>query len=160
MSSDFFAKLTNSIEGESKKKGHEKEIDILSWTWGVANASGAGAGGGAGQGKASAGDLSFVHGFDKASPNLSKACIKGTHIDELKLTARKSGDGQQDYITLTLTTAFITSVQIGGSGGGDVIETVSVAFKKIKMECKVQDEKGALKAGPEFTWSVEEDNVT
>lgn len=160
MSSDFFAKLSNSIEGESKKKDHAKEIDILSWAWGVSNSSGSSSGGGAGQGKASAGDLSFTHIFDKASPNLSKACIKGTHIDELKLTARKSGDGQGDYITITLTTAFITGVSVGGSGGGDVVETVNAAYKKIKVEYKFQDEKGALKAGPEFTWSVEEDNVT
>lgn len=160
MSSDFFAKLSNNIEGESKKKEHAKEIDILSWSWGVSNASGSGSGGGAGHGKASAHDLSFTHNFDKASPNLAKACVKGTHIDELKLTARKSGDGQQDYITITLTTAFITGVQVGGSGGGDVVETVNCACKKIKFEYKFQDDKGKLAAGPEYTWNIEEDDVT
>ena len=160
MSSDFFAKLTNNIEGESKKKGHEKEIDILSWSWGVSNASGAGSGGGGGHGKANPHDLSFTHIFDKASPNLTKSCIKGTHIDELKLTARKSGDGQQDYVTITLSTAFITGVSMGGSGSADLIESVTCSFKKIKIEYKFQDEKGALKAGPEVTWSVEEDSVT
>ncbi|MDN4591417.1 type VI secretion system tube protein Hcp [Xenophilus aerolatus] len=160
MSSDFFAKLTNSIEGESKKKGHEKEIDILSWSWGVTNASGSGVGGGAGRGKATPHDLSFTHIFDKASPNLSKSCIKGSHIDELKLTGRKSGDGQQDYIIITLTTAFITSVSVGGSASGDVVETVNCSCKKVKIEYKTQDEKGALKAGPEVTWTIDEDNVT
>ena len=160
MSSDFFVKLTNSIEGESKKKGHEKEIDILSWAWGLTNASSSGSGGGGGQGKASPADLSFTHIFDKASPNLAKSCMNGTHINELKLTARKSGDGQQDYVTITLTTAFITSVNIGGSASGDLVETVTCSFKKIKMEYKFQDEKGALKAGPEVTWSVEEDSVS
>ncbi|MGJ7495233.1 Hcp family type VI secretion system effector [Variovorax sp. RT4R15] len=160
MSSDFFAKLTNNIEGESKKEGHEKEIDILSWAWGVSNASGAGTGGGGGHGKATPSDLSFTHIFDKASPNLAKSCIKGTHIDELKLTARKSGDGQQDYVTITLTTAFITNVSVGGSGGGDLVETVSCACKKIKVEYKFQDEKGALKPGAEYTWDIEVDKVT
>ncbi len=159
MSSDFFAKITKA-EGESKKEGHDKEVEILAWSWGVSNASTAGSGGGAGKGKAVPSDLHFTHSYDKASPVLASFCAKGTHIDELKLTARKSGDGQQDYLIITLTGAFITSVQVGGSGGGDVVENVSCSCLKIKFEYKLQDEKGKVSSGPEFTWDLEANKVS
>lgn len=159
MSSDFYAKVTKA-EGESKKDGHDKEIEVLSWSWGVSNASSAGMGGGAGKGKATYHDLSFTHAYDKAAPVLASFCIKGTHIDELKLSARKSGDGQQDYMIATLTGAFITGIQVGGSGGGDMVETVTVACKTIKFEYKMQDDKGKVSSGPEFTWNLEDGKVT
>ncbi len=159
MSSDFFVKITKA-EGESKKEGHDKEIEVLSFSWGVSNASSAGSGGGAGKGKAVPMDMHFTHVYDKASPVLAQFCAKGTHIDEMKLTARKSGDGQQDYLIITLTGAFISSVQFGGSGGGDVVESVSVSFLKIKKEYKVQDDKGKVSSGPEMTWDLEKNAVT
>lgn len=159
MSSDFFAKITKA-PGESKKEGHADEIEVLSFSWGASNASSAGVGGGSGQGKAVPMDISFTHNYDKASPVLASFCAKGTHIDEVKITARKSGEGQQDYMIITLTGAFVTSVQIGGSGGGDMVETVSCAFKKIKTEYKVQDDKGKVSPGPEFTWNLEDGKIS
>ncbi|VTU38880.1 Hcp family type VI secretion system effector [Variovorax sp. PBL-E5] len=159
MSSDFYAKVTKA-DGESKKDGHVNEIEVLSWSWGVSNATTAGVGGGAGKGKATPQDISFTHLYDKASPVLAGFCIKGTHIDELKLTARKSGDGQQDYLIVTLSGAFITSVAVGGSAGGDMVETVSCAFQKIKTEYKLQDKEGKVSAGPEFTWNLEDGKLT
>ncbi|MEO7242130.1 MAG: type VI secretion system tube protein Hcp [Variovorax sp.] len=159
MSSDYFVKMTKA-EGESKKEGHDKEIEVLSWAWGLSNASSAGQGGGAGQGKAVPEALQFVHNLDKASPVIQSFCAKGTHIDELKLTARKAGDGQQDYMTITLTGAFIIAVHTGGSGGGDVTETVRCSFHKQKTEYKIQDDKGKLSSGPEWTWDVEKTKIS
>jgi type VI secretion system secreted protein Hcp len=159
MSSDYFAKITKA-DGESKKEGHANEIEVLSWSWGVSNASSAGVGGGAGKGKATPSEITFMHNYDKASPVLASFCAKGTHIEEIKLTARKSGDGQEDYLIITLNGAFITSTQFSGGGGGDMVESVSCAFKKIKIEYKLQDDKGKLSAGPEMTWDLEANKVT
>lgn len=159
MSSDFFCKITKA-DGESKKEGHDKEIEVLSWSWGVSNATSAGLGSGAGKGKAVPAELNFTHIYDKASPVLATFCAKGTHIDEVKLTGRKSGDGQQDYLIITLNGAFITSVSPSGGAGGDVVETVSVAFHKVKIEYKTQDDKGKVAAGPEMTWDLEKNVVS
>lgn len=159
MSSDYFAKITKA-DGESKKEGHDKEVEILSWSWDVSNASSAGAGGGAGKGKAVPGTLNFTHNFDKAAPVLASFCAKGAHIDELKLAARKSGDGQQDYLLITLSGAFVTQVQWGGSGGGDVTANVHCSFHKIKVEYKMQDDKGKVTPGPEMTWDLERNSVS
>ncbi len=153
MSSDYFVKVKEA-EGESQMKGHTGEIEITSWSWGLSNTSSAGSGGGMGTGKAVPQDLHFTADLSKATPNLIKVNAKGTHMADLKLTARKSADGQEDYMTITLTDVFVTSVTLGGSSGGGVSTTVSCSFKKFKIEYKFQDAKGALKAGPEFTWDI------
>jgi type VI secretion system secreted protein Hcp len=153
MSSDFFIKIAK-VDGESKKEGKEKQIEIHSWSWGLTNAASS-SGGGSGKGKATPGNFTFTHDFDKASPNLVKFGAAGDHISELKLTARKAGGKAEDYIVITLTEAFITGVSLGGSGGGDVMETVNCTFKAIKIEYFEQDGKGGVKPGPLVKWDVE-----
>lgn len=152
--SDFYVK-PKGIEGESSMQGHEKEIEINSWSWSVSNASSAQTGGGAGSGKAVPGELHFTTAFGKQSPNLAQRCAAGTHIEELKLTGRKSGGTQEDYIVITLESVFITHVEFSGIKSGDVSESVNCAYKKIKFEYKIQDSAGKLSAGPEFKWDTE-----
>lgn len=152
--SDFYVK-PKGIEGESGMAGHEKEIEITSWSWMVSNASSAQSGGGSGSGKAVPGELNFTTAFGKQSPNLAQRCAGGNHIEELKLTGRKAGGKQEDYIIITLENVFITNVTFSGIKNGEVSESVSCSYKKIKFEYKIQDSKGELKTGPEFTWDTE-----
>jgi type VI protein secretion system component Hcp len=72
MAVDVFLKL-GDIKGESKDSKHAGEIEVLSWSWGVSQTGSMGHGGGGGAGKANFSDLSVMHQFDKASPNLMKA---------------------------------------------------------------------------------------
>lgn len=151
MSSDATIKF-DGIEGESAKpKG---EIEVLSWNWGVSQPSGAGSGGGSGRGKAVPGDFHFVHLYDKASPVLAKHCVSGKHFKDAKLTARKAGEGQQDFLTVTMKEVFITSVMPAGAQGGDVMEQVSCSYKDVEFAYKPQDEKGALGGEVKFGWNV------
>ncbi len=153
MSSDFHVKLAG-VDGESKHKDHKGEIEIMSWAWNVSNPSGAASGGGSGRGKAIPGDFSFTHRYDKASPELAKRCANGAHFATLVLTCRKAGEGQQDYLKMTLKEAYISSISPGGSSGGDVMETVSLTYKDIEFEYKEQSEKGAAGPSVKFGWNV------
>ena len=153
MSSDFHVKLAG-VEGESKHKDHTGEIEIHSWSWHVSNASSAVSGGGSGKGKAVPGDFMFTHNYDKASPNLAKKCVQGTHFDKLELTCRKSGEGQQEYLKITLKEAFITALQPSGASGGDVVETVQCSYKDIEFNYKAQAEKGSTSGDVKFGWNV------
>lgn len=142
----------DGVDGESlKKKG---EIDVLSWSWSVTQLSGAAAGAGSGKGKGTPGDFHFTHMYDKASPILAKKCAGGVHFPTAKLTARKAGEGQQDFLIMTLKEVFITSVQPAGSSGGDIMESVSCSYKDVEFEYKPQDEKGALGGAVKFGWNV------
>jgi type VI secretion system secreted protein Hcp len=150
MSSDASIKF-DGVDGESvKPKG---EIDVLSWNWGVSQPSGP-AGGGSGKGKAIPGDFHFTHLFDKASPVLAKKCVSGTHFKDAKLTARKAGEGQQDFLVVTMKEVFITSVSHGGSTGGDILEQVTLSYKDVEFAYKSQDDKGALGGEVKFGWDV------
>lgn len=153
MSSDFHIKF-DGVEGESIHKDHKGEIEILSWSWGVNNASGAASGGGSGKGQANATDFNFVHLYDKASTVLAKHCVSGKHFKEVVMTCRKSGEGQQDFLKVTFKEAFITSVNTGGSQGGDLTEQVSFSFKDVEFAYKAQDDKGAGKGEVKFGWNT------
>jgi type VI secretion system secreted protein Hcp len=152
MSVDVFLKL-GDIKGESKDAKHAGEIDVLSWSWGLSQAGSMAHGGGGGAGKASFSDLSIMHGFDKASPNLMKACATGEHIKEATLTARKAGKGQQEYIIIKMNDILITSVQPSGSSENPM-ESFSMQPAKIDIEYKPQKEDGTLDAGLHFKYDI------
>ena len=111
------------------------------------------AGGGGGAGKASFSDLSFMHGFDKASPALMTACATGAHIKDATLTARKAGKGQQEYIIVKLSDILITSVQPSGSSEHPM-ESVSMQFSKVDLEYKPQKPDGSLDVGIHFKYDL------
>jgi type VI secretion system secreted protein Hcp len=153
MSSDSHLKF-DGVDGESTHKDHKGEIQIMSWSWGVSNASGAGSGGGSGKGKAVAQDFEFTHLYDKASPVLAKSCVKGQHFKTLKLTSRKAGDGQKDFLVITMKEVFITGAQTSGSAGGDVVEQVHCSYKDVEFTYKPQDDKGGLGGDVKFGWDI------
>lgn len=149
----------DGVEGESTHADHKGEVEVLSWTWGVVNASLV-SGSGSGKGKATPGDLHFVHRYDKASPVLAKKCAQGVHFKEVLMTARKAGEGQKDFLKVTLKEVFITSVQPSGSSGGDISESVSMSYGSIDFAYKPQDAKGGLGGEVKFGWDTKSTKIT
>jgi type VI secretion system secreted protein Hcp len=147
------------VEGESTHKDHKGEIDVFSWSWGVSNAANP-SGGGMGRGRAMPSDFNFTHRYDKASPVLAANCVKGSHFPEVTLTCRKAGDGQKDFLKITMKEVFITSLQPAGSSGGDLIESVSMSYGSIDFGYKPQDDKGGVGSEVKFGWNVKTTEVT
>lgn len=158
MTTDTHIKF-DGVEGESTHQDHKGEIEVLSWSWGVSNASHA-SGGGSGKGKATPGDFHFIHYYDKASPNLAKKCAQGTHFPSVAVTARKAGEGQKDFLKVTMKEVFISSVQPAGSQGGDITESVAMSYGEIEFAYKPQDEKGGLGGEVKFGWSTKTTKIT
>ena len=152
MSTDTHIKF-DGVEGESTHKDHKGEIDVLSWSWNVSNNTSL-AGGGSGKGKANPGDFVFTHTYDKASPVLAKQCASGKHFKSVKLTARKAGEGQKDFLVVSMKEVFITAVSPSGGHGGEIIENVAFTYKDIEFEYKAQDDKGGLGGAVKFGWDV------
>lgn len=160
MATDTHIKF-EGVEGEATHADHKGEIEILSWTWGVSNVNAGGtSGGGSGKGKATPNDFNFLHNYDKASPILAKKCAQGVHFPSVVLTARKSGEGQKDFLKITLKEVFITSVQPSGSSGGDIVESVSMSYASVDFAYKAQDAKGALGGDVKFGWDVKTTTIT
>lgn len=150
----------DGVDGESNHADHKGEIEVLSWSWGVSNASSAASGGGSGKGKATAGDFNFMHLYDKASPNLAKKCAQGAHFPSVVVTARKAGEGQKDFLKITMKEVFISAVQPSGSSGGDIAESVSMSYGSIDFGYKPQDDKGALGGEIKFGWETKTTKIT
>ena len=150
MASDIFAKI-GDIKGESTDSKHKDEIEVLSFSWGVTNSAKI-KGGGAG--KATFTDLSFLHGIDKASPNLLSACATGAHLKEATITHRKAGKGQQEYLIIKMNDVIITGVALADSSVVAGSETVSMAFAKVDLEYKPQKADGSLDAGIHFKFDI------
>ena len=143
MASDYFLKI-EGIDGESTDDKHKNEIEILSYSWGETQAGTYGAGGGGGAGKVSMNDFSFTMLANKASPKLMLACATGDHIKSAKLTLRKAGGEQQEYMTITFTDLLVSSYQTGGGGGEIPAESISLNFGKVEFEYKPQKPDGTL----------------
>jgi type VI secretion system secreted protein Hcp len=158
MASDNHIKF-DGVDGESTHADHKGEIELLSWTWGVSNASNV-AGGGSGKGKAQPQDFHFTHAYDKASPILAKKCAQGVHFKEVVMTSRKSGEGQKDFMKVTMKEVFITSAQPSSGGDGAIMESISMSYGSIDFSYKPQDDKGGLGGEVKFGWNIKTTVVT
>jgi type VI secretion system secreted protein Hcp len=157
MAVDVFLKI-KGIEGESADGAHPNEIDVLSYSWGISQTGTMSYGGGGGAGKANFGDFNFMMRMNKATPKLMNACATGEHIPEAILSCRKAGGKQQDYMIYTFSDLLISSYQTSASSE-EPTESISFNYSKMKMEYKIQDAKGELKAGPIFKYDIKANKV-
>jgi type VI secretion system secreted protein Hcp len=143
---EYFLKI-DGIPGESEKKGHEKEIELMAWSWAEANAGTHAGGGGGGAGQVSMQDFSFQMTVNKASPELFMACATDKHIAAALLTCREAGGKQQEYLKIKFTDFLVSSYNIG-PGGGSVkpVESVAFNFAKIEFSYAPQKKDGSLDA--------------
>jgi type VI secretion system secreted protein Hcp len=158
MATDIFAKI-GDIKGESLDTKHKDEIEVLSFSWGVANAGPSGSGSGSGAGKATFQELSIVHGIDKATPALLKACATGVHIKDATITHRKAGKGQQEFLIVKLNDVTITAVNHSGSEDSPYVESVQLKFAKVDLEYKAQKPDGSLDEGQHFKFDLQGNKV-
>lgn len=144
---DYFLKL-DGIEGETHQKGHQNEIEVLSFSWGATQTGTFSGNSGGGAGKVQMQDFHFVMSYNKASPKLMLACANGKHIPKGLLTCRKAGEGQQEFLKVHFNDLLVSSYQSGGSSSGDTVPTdqISLNFSKIEIEYAEQGADGKLKA--------------
>ncbi len=149
----------DGIDGESAHKDHKGEVAVLSWSWGLTSATGAATGAGAGKRKAVPQEMRIVHRYDKASPMLAKQAVVGKHVPSAVLTARKAGEGQKDFLKVTMKEVFITSVQ-ASEGGEGPMEEVAMSYGTIDFEYRPQTDKGSLGSPVQFGWNIKAGKVS
>jgi type VI secretion system Hcp family effector len=148
MPADNFLQI-DGIKGESTDDKHKDWIEILSFSSGVSQmASGsASTSGGATTARADFQDFSIVKELDSASPNLALACADGRHIKEVKVELCRSGGDKLKYMEYKMTNCIISSVSVGGGGGGLPTESVTFNFGKIEWNYIKQKRAGGAGGG-------------
>lgn len=155
MALDMFLNMGSKIPGESQDSKLKNSIDILSWNWGGSSNASFESGGGGATGKANFSDLTITKFLDKASAPLLIALAKGTHIPSCVLTVRKGGDGQANYIVITLTKAMVTGVSHGGGMGEDrMTENLRLSYAEIKFEYFMQSATGTVASAGVFDYDI------
>jgi len=150
---DLFLKI-DGIQGESKDAKHANEIDVDAFSWGETNVV-SHAGGGGGAGKVAMQDFHVTKRLDRASPALFLACASGKHYAKAVLTARKAGQGQQEYLVITLSEVVVSAYQVGGAEAGDAgVDHLSLTFSRIVFEYRPQKPDGSLAPPVKAGWDV------
>jgi type VI secretion system secreted protein Hcp len=146
MNGTWDAYLTmEGVTGESRRTGHEGEIELKSFSFSATNPPSIGRGSGGGTGKVSLSTFSFLKDTDAASAELFKACSQGYHFPKAKVTLYKAGGqgGPLDYLIFEFEEVYIAHISWSGSeGGGIPLESVDFAFGKIIVTYNQQDEAG------------------
>ena len=153
MAVDYFIKF-DGIKGESADAKHKDEIDVEAWSWGETNVGGAAHGGGAGAGKVSMQDFQFVMRWNTASTELMKACATGQHMPEATLTARRRGQGQQDFLIIKMMEVIVTSVAPSAEAETSIREIVTLRFAKVDLSYSAQKGDGSLDTPTQFRYDI------
>jgi type VI secretion system secreted protein Hcp len=145
MAFDAFLSI-EGVDGESIREGFEGQIELLSFTMGAHNPTSIAAGAGAGSGKATLTPFVCTKVSDKSSPQLFKACCKGKHFPQAKVTLHKSGGEETlDYLTYQFDKVFVETIDWSGSSGGDdrPIEQLTLVYGAVEITYTPQTESGA-----------------
>jgi len=143
----------DGCEGEATDDGHQKEIDIQSYSFGVTHPVSF-RGGGLGGGEATVQDVSVSKMVDKSTPVLWKFCMNHKVLPEVLITQRKRGENPIDFIKIKLKNAVISSVSHGGHADSAGGETVTFAFEAWEKEYTPQDSAGKPQGAVTMKWDI------
>jgi type VI secretion system secreted protein Hcp len=151
---DIFLKL-DGIDGESTTKGHEKEIEVVSYDQSIDSTVPSGGGGGGGAGKATFSGVRIRKLLDTASIPIALACASGVHIASARFAFRRA---PLDFYVVALEDVIVTHAgQCATTGsqaplefetlaksspGAALLEEVTLHFGKIRWEYRPLGPKG------------------
>lgn len=133
-------KRAGKVKGEATEPGHADDIQVDGWQWGLS--AGSAIGHTQATSRRSYAALTVHKHIDSATTALMSALATNDEVKEAKLTLRRAGGDQEDFFTVKLENARITSVQHSGEADGGTRETVTIAFTKVEVEYKPQKSTG------------------
>jgi type VI secretion system secreted protein Hcp len=154
MAGSMWVKI-EGCEGEATDDGHQKEIDITSYSFGVTHPVSF-RGGGLGGGEASVQDVVVAKLIDKASPILFKFCMNHKVLPEVLITQRKRGEDKIDYIKIKLKNAVVSSVSDSGNADTPGSESIMFAFEGFEQEYTPQGSDGKPQGAVTMKWDIKQ----
>lgn len=155
---DYFLKIPG-VEGEASGRGHDEEIEIVSWSWGETNESTEQGSAASRRGGATLNELTkidFEASMSKASPQILEALAHRTTFEEASLFGvKQNDDGDFEFFEIKMHNVFISSYQTGGSSGMIPGDSFSLNFEKVEFLYIPQEADGTAGDGVEFGWDLQ-----
>ncbi|HWS71410.1 MAG TPA: type VI secretion system tube protein Hcp [Thermoanaerobaculia bacterium] len=135
MATNMYLKFeTPAIDGDSTAKGHEKEIEVLSWSHGFSqptSATRSTAGAGTVE-QAAHQNISFTKYLDSTTSSLLKYCWSGKQIGKATLTCYRASGAEDnkavEYLKVVMEHVIISNLSISGGGGELPVENLSLDY--------------------------------
>lgn len=153
---DAFVKIDN-IEGESTDSKHKGWIEVLDCGVNIKQtvSKTVSSSGGATAERATFDDFDLTKYIDKSSPELSRACAAGTHIDTIEIEFCRAGTEKLKFMGYRLRNCIISKVIMLASGDFPT-ETISINYGKIEWIYTQQKRQGGGAAGNVATgWDLQ-----
>lgn len=149
-------KPSEDIKGECLLKGHEQELELLSYNHGLAmQVTSDQSNTARTSGKPMLGEFSVTKYMDAASPKLYDYLLRGADIGTVTVTIGRNDDGSVlPLIVYTLEETLISNISTGGGGGDKPVETLSMNFTRIQWEYKQQDPGVEGKGAVTAVWNI------
>jgi type VI secretion system secreted protein Hcp len=145
-----------SIPGECQLTDYNNMIEILSFSHGVAQQiTGDQSNTKRTSGKPNHQDFTVTKFLDISTPKLIDFCNQAKPIPTVNITVGQNDNGHVTKIfTYALTNALISSVSIGGGGGGKPQETVTFNYTKISWTYAQQKSDVSDAGNAAATWNL------
>lgn len=137
MSSNMYIKI-DGIETSTTAAGHEKEIEVLSWSHGFVQPTSptrSGAGSGTVE-QATHQNLTFTKYLDAGTNALLKYCWSGKQLKQATLTCYRSSGATDnkpvEYLKVVMDNVVISNYSVSGGPGDIPVENVSLDYGVIQ----------------------------
>lgn len=144
------------LEGDSKEKGHEGWIELLSISESIVSQSSVGPAGGAGGiPKVQFGPLQLVKLLDSSSVGLRQSLAAGTKYDNAYIDITSAAvEKPVVYFRYELKNVVITSISMSAAGDSVPVEDFAITFQEIKWIYTPQKGDGSKGDKVEAGWDI------
>jgi type VI secretion system secreted protein Hcp len=150
------AKSAGKIKGEATAVGHVDDILLTGWQWGVESRMAPTLGNPNGAGRAYSA-LTVHKVIDRATTGLMAALVRNDEIKEAKLCMRRAGGAQEDYFSVLLKKARISSLRHEALPSGATRETLTLTFTAVGVEYHPQQSTGLRAGSTTFDDEIDQD---
>ena len=144
------------IKGDSDIKGFEKQIEVLSFSHGVAaQVTGDVSNEQRTSGKPMHQDFSLTKYADTSSPLLNQKCCEGANLGDVTVTIGRNDKGVILVLyTYIMKDVILSSVSIGGGGGGKPVESLTLNYSRIEWHYTSQKQEGGKEGEIVGKWDL------
>ena len=140
-----------NIAGEATYKGHEKDVEVISWNHGFSQPTSptrSSAGGGTVE-KANHNNFSFAKYIDSSTDDILKQCWNGDFIEKVTFSAYRA-DGENapvKYLEIIMERVIVASYSVSGGSGDIAVENISLNYGIVTYNYKPQKEDSGQSEG-------------